>query len=134
MTNQKVTATVDKIVWKMRNVDIPRRAGVILKHPNRRTTDNLKKNATKIEYQGNSTRVYVDESVAPYMPYTNEKWISPRWKGAKNPNEGWFDEFAIKFIQRLAKELHGEIRYLHGKNGTGSIDQALAEGRLDKGW
>ena len=36
-------------------------------------------------YCGNETNAY-------YMPYTNERWISPKWKGAKNPNEDWWDE------------------------------------------
>ena len=134
MTNEKVTEQADVILWKLRNSDIPRRAGVQLKHPNRSVTDNLKNNATKIECYGQSTRIFVDETIAPYVVYTNEKWLSPRWKGTKNPNEGWFDEFAIKFLQQLAQRLHGEIRYKHGKYETGSIDQALKENRLNEGW
>lgn len=35
---------------------------------------------------------YAGSEQAYYMPYTNERWISPRWKGKKNPNERWFDE------------------------------------------
>lgn len=27
-----------------------------------------------------------------YMPYTNEEWISPRWRGRKNPNEQWWEK------------------------------------------
>ena len=36
-----------------------------------------------------------------YMPYTTEKWISPRWRGRENPNERWWDEayeIAIRFL------------------------------------
>lgn len=38
-----------------------------------------------------------------YMPYTEEKWISPRWRGRANPNEGWFkqaNEIALGFLGR----------------------------------
>lgn len=43
---------------------------------------------------------YVGNTQAYYMPYTNEKWISPHWKGKKNPNENWFDE-SIHDVARL---------------------------------
>ena len=36
-----------------------------------------------------------------YMPYTTEKWISPRWRGRANPNEKWWDEawdLSLKFL------------------------------------
>ena len=46
---------------------------------------------------------YAGSQKAYYMPYTNERWISPRWKGAKNPNENWFDD-AIHDVARLASE------------------------------
>ena len=46
---------------------------------------------------------YAGNSQAYYMPYTNERWISPHWKGKKNPNENWFDE-AIYDIGRLASQ------------------------------
>ena len=36
--------------------------------------------------------IYVDEDVAPYMPYTNEPWISDKWKSASNPNEAWWED------------------------------------------
>ena len=29
-------------------------------------------------------------AVAFYNIYTDGKWTSPRWRGKKNPNEGWF--------------------------------------------
>lgn len=134
MDNAKLISKADKVLWQLRTSDIPRRKNVVLKHPERKTTDNLKNNATKMEFYGRSTRIFIDENVAPYAPYTNEPWESPKWKGAKNPNQGWFDEFAIRFIERLAQKLHGQIRYKHGRYGTGGIDQALKEGTLDKGW
>ena len=46
---------------------------------------------------------YAGSKQAYYMPYTNERWISPKWHGKKNPNEDWFDE-AIHDVSRLASE------------------------------
>lgn len=39
-----------------------------------------------------------------YMPYTNEKWYSPQWRGRANPNERWWDEafeLSIKFLNSV---------------------------------
>ena len=73
-------------------------------------TGNLRYNAIKYEFIDEKTcKIYVDESIAPYMPYTNEPWVSDKWKGAKNPNEGWWQNKALPKItstieQMLAKE------------------------------
>lgn len=48
--------------------------------------------------------------IAPYVPYTNEPWISPKWNGKKNPNEGWWDRFVAEFTKRLANKLKGVIK------------------------
>jgi|LGOV01.1.fsa_nt_gb hypothetical protein len=42
-----------------------------------------------------------------YMPYTNEKWISPQWRGRKNPNEGWFEETTEYIARYIALGLGG---------------------------
>jgi hypothetical protein len=42
-----------------------------------------------------------------YMPYTNEKWISPRWNGRQNPNERWFELNAEYIAKLLARHLGG---------------------------
>lgn len=78
-------------------------------------TGNLRYNAIKHEWIDEETfRIYVDgepkdKGVAPYMPYTNEPWLSPKWNGKKNPNEGWFDDAAQQVADFIAKELDGEI-------------------------
>jgi hypothetical protein len=62
-------------------------------------TGNLRNNAIRYEYiDKNTCKIYVDENIAPYMPYTNEPWTSPRWKGAKNPNEGWWQNKAFPSV------------------------------------
>lgn len=68
-------------------------------------TGNLKYNAIRGRWVDNTTyRIYIDESIAPYMIYTNEKW-----NYAKNPNEKWFDK-AVQFIaEYIAKHTKGSI-------------------------
>lgn len=44
---------------------------------------------------------YAGSEQAYYMPFTNERWISPRWKGKQNPNYHWWDE-AIYDVGNLA--------------------------------
>ena len=72
-------------------------------------TGNLKHNAVKLNYKGDGVWVIeIDQSIAPYMPYTNEIWISPRWKGKKNPNEGWWQGAIAAAVQVIAAEFNVE--------------------------
>lgn len=78
-------------------------------------TGNLKNNAIRFEFiDENTFKIYVDESIAPYMPYTNEIWLSERWINkktgikAKNPNEGWWSEKAVGFVVNFMKQLKVE--------------------------
>ena len=103
---------VGHLIMTARENDVPRRPTAVLKHPEAPVTGNLKYNALKVLKVPDGVYLYVNENIAPYMPYTNEKWISPRWKGAQNPNEHWWEHMANKFIIDLARELGGEIRKL----------------------
>ena len=72
----------------------------------RKSTGNMAFNASKIQYPYKGVcKIYIDEEVAPYVPYTNEKWISPKWKGHKNPNEGWFGRATYIVAKDIAKSL-----------------------------
>ena len=51
----------------------------------------------------------VDESIAPYVPYTNEPWISEKWNGKKNPNEGWFERATGFVATYIAGRLQGRM-------------------------
>lgn len=87
-------------------------------------TGNLRDNAIKIEIVGNTCRLYVDDSIAPYMPYTNEPWEQKlikmgnfkkgetvtRLRTWSNPNEGWFDRVVQLIAEHIAKKLGGEIK------------------------
>jgi hypothetical protein len=69
-------------------------------------TGNLAYNAIKgIWIDDKRFRIYVDESIAPYMVFTNESWN----KGT-NPNENWFQK-AVKFIAtHISSKLNGELK------------------------
>lgn len=45
-----------------------------------------------------AVNVYVGSKEAYYMPYTNEEWVHPRWKGKKNPNEHWWDKAIAQVV------------------------------------
>lgn len=42
-----------------------------------------------------------------YMPYTEEKWVSNRWNGRANPNEGWFQD-AFNISLRFLATVYGK--------------------------
>lgn len=63
-------------------------------------TGNLK-NQIRFEYTEQGFNIISDIS---YMPYTTERWVSPRWKGRTNPNERWWDkstEMSLNFISTV---------------------------------
>ena len=73
-------------------------------------TGNLALNAIKMEMPSpNVCLIYVDESIAPYMRYTTGAWLSPRWNGKKNPNEGWWQDACAQIAERVAKKINGTI-------------------------
>ena len=77
-------------------------------HLRRASTGNMRFNATKFEVVSDAHfRIVVDGDIAPYVPYTNEPWISPKWRGAQNPNEGWFPRSVIMYATALAMALGG---------------------------
>ena len=43
-----------------------------------------------------------------YMPFTNEEWVSPRWKGRKNPNYKWFEANGDYIGKAIARHLGGK--------------------------
>ena len=108
----ELESIVGTLIARARENDVPRRPTAVLKHPNAPVTGNLKYNALKVLKIPNGVYVYVNDNIAPYVPYTNERWISPKWKGAKNPNEHWWENMTKKFIDDLASELGGTVRKL----------------------
>lgn len=97
MTNAQFTAFGERIKRQLQSFS-PIRTG------------NLRYNSIRLERTGeNEIRIYVDEKIAPYMPFTNEPWLSPRWNGKKNPNEAWFDNAAFKIALWIAGAFKAQI-------------------------
>ena len=87
-------------------------------------TVNLAYNAIKYRWiSDHEFEIYVDvgdtqafvesreylKGTAPYMPFTNEEWVSPRWNGTPNPNQNWWNNAIEKLIHFIAKELGGKL-------------------------
>ena len=76
-------------------------------------TGNLRYNAIKGKLKAeNVYELEVDQSIAPYMVFTNEPWISPKWNGKKNPNEKWFENATYYIALDLAKRLGGKLEVI----------------------
>ncbi len=98
MTDSNFAHICEEAVQELRN-RAPKRTG------------NLAYNGVRIVFVSRKeTLLYVDESIAPYMPYTNETWLAPTWNGRKNPNEGWFDRAADGIAELLNHLLGGELK------------------------
>lgn len=98
MTRQKIVDAAVSTVEEMRREIIPRDTG------------NMADNALQYIISQNEIVIYINTKIAPYVPYTNEPWISPKWNGKKNPNEGWWDLFAQTFIEKFNAKLGGTIK------------------------
>lgn len=89
-------------------------------------TGNLAFNSIKYRWRSSNTfEIYVDmgdgdaskkmSGIAPYMPFTNEPWISPRWNGKQNPNEQWWNKACKYVMTYISKELGGKLKYDYNK-------------------
>lgn len=75
-----------------------------------KSTGNLANNATKIRFPSPDVcEIYVDESIAPYLPYTNEPWVAERWHGKQNPNEQWIQNAVMTILRYMEKQTKGEL-------------------------
>ena len=71
-------------------------------------TGNMRYNATTFNSTGTmSCTIKVDGHIAPYAVYTNEPWVSPRWHGKKNPNEGWVEGGVELIAMYISQQLGG---------------------------
>lgn len=74
------------------------------------STGNMAFMALLYKLENGILTIYIDENIAPYVPYTNEAWLSSKWHGKQNPNQGWWDRFVAEFTRRFANRLKGVIR------------------------
>lgn len=49
----------------------------------------------------------LDWGLAPYTPFTNEAWVSPKWRGRQNPNEGWWNNAVEIVLHNLEMRTNG---------------------------
>lgn len=84
-------------------------------------TGNLANNAIRFQMTDNKFEIFIDQAIAPYMPYTNEVWEQKmikmgnfkkgetveRMRTWENPNEGWFNAAALKIVDFITKEIGG---------------------------
>ena len=83
-------------------------------------TGNLAYNSIKYKWiSDNQFEIYIDvgnteafvqgekylKGTAPYTPFTNEEWISPKWNGRKNPNQDWWNKAIEEIIYFIGKRL-----------------------------
>lgn len=69
-------------------------------------TGNLKINAIKgMWVNDNLYRIYIDENIAPYVYFTQE-----RWEQGNNPNEGWIEKAVDYIAMFISRKLGGSIQ------------------------
>lgn len=62
-------------------------------------------------YNHTEIEIWMDEDIAPYVVYTNEPWLSPKWNGKKNPNEGWWEKFLNTLMTKVNEKVEGELTF-----------------------
>lgn len=106
MTRQDIIKACIETVEEMRAEWVP--------NPKTRgstSTGNMAFNGLRYEVTADGFTIGIERSIAPYAPYTEYPWKSPKWRGKKNPNEGWWEKFRAEFARRLATKLGGKITY-----------------------
>ena len=70
--------------------------------------------ANGTRYSEDSTKYVIvyDGNAVPYIPYTEYKWISPRWNGAKNPNEAFIRNDTVNALSFLINQASGRQKNL----------------------
>ena len=71
-------------------------------------TGNLERNGIRVKIDNGTMCVAVGHETSKllgeYAVYTNEPWISPKWGGKQNPNQGWIErgiEKALPLIKQV---------------------------------
>jgi hypothetical protein len=64
-------------------------------------TGNLSKNGIRIVLKGDDIHIAIGGNLANYAVYTNEPWLSVKWNGKQNPNEGWIKKAITKALPTL---------------------------------
>ena len=74
-------------------------------------TGNLERNGIRVKISNGSMCVEIGHDTSKvlgeYAVYTNEPWIAAKWKGHKNPNEGWFNRAAKAIVKSIRAQVRG---------------------------
>lgn len=80
-------------------------------------TGNLRDNGIRLTKTGvNEYTISIGAPEAPYAVYTNEKWVSPRWHGRKNPNEKWIDNGVRSVVMNIISSTGGRLYFAHSED------------------
>lgn len=60
--------------------------------------------AWKVRMLSNGFEIYNNTE---YLPYVNEKWVSPRWRGRANYNEGFVQKITGQVAEFVASQVGG---------------------------
>lgn len=58
-------------------------------------------NGTRFLEDSTKFSIIYDGNVVPYIPYTEYKWVSPKWHGKPNPNEGWIKDKTVNDLNLM---------------------------------
>ena len=85
----------------LREIEILKLQAVVVFTANAPHRTGVLKRAIRVEpaTEGYGFRIVLD---IYYAVYTEEVWLSPKWRGRRNPNEAWFRkafEFVLRYIE-----------------------------------
>jgi hypothetical protein len=69
-----------------------------------KASTDLSQNIRVLDNKKGSHVIGIGGEPTPYAVYTNEKWVSEKWNGKQNPNEGWIQagiQTAMPMIQEI---------------------------------
>ena len=74
-------------------------------------TGNLERNGIRVKIDNGTMCVEIGHDTSKvlgeYAVYTNEPWISPKWGGKQNPNQGWIERGSEKALPLIRKVYSG---------------------------
>ena len=74
-------------------------------------TGNLERNGIRVKIDNGTMCVEIGHDTSKvlgeYAVYTNEPWISPKWGGKQNPNQGWIEQGIEKALPLIRQVYSG---------------------------
>lgn len=104
-------------------------AFLTLKAPNIyfQSTNNLRQSIRKAQNPETMRwEILIGGELAPYAVYTNEEWISPKWKGKPNPNQGWVQAAFEEMANVLSAVMSGTITQENIQTFTNDLNERTA--------